>query len=74
MNQELPDIEVEFRKFRETRDQIARIHWIKEKEKEFQKNSTSASLTKLKPLTVWITTSCGKFLKRWEYQTTLPAS
>ena len=28
----------------------------------------------LKPLIVWITTSCGKFLKRWEYQTTLPAS
>ena len=27
-----------------------------------------------KPLTVWITASCGKFLKRWEYQTTLPAS
>ena len=27
----------------------------------------------LKPLTVWITTNCGKFLKRWEYQTTLPA-
>ena len=30
------------------------------------------SLTTLKPLTVWITTNCGKFLKRWEYQTTLP--
>ena len=28
----------------------------------------------LKPLTVWITTNWGKFLKRWEYQTTLPAS
>ena len=28
----------------------------------------------LKPLTVWITTNCGKFLKRWKYQTTLPAS
>ena len=26
-----------------------------------------------KPLTVWITTNCGKFLKRWEYRTTLPA-
>ena len=36
--------------------------------------STSASLTTLKPLTVWIITHCGKFLKRWEYQTTLPAS
>ena len=36
--------------------------------------NTSASLTTLKPLTVWITTNCGKFLKRWEYQTTLPIS
>ena len=35
---------------------------------------TSAPLTALKSLTVWITTKCGKFLKRWEYQTTLPAS
>ena len=39
-----------------------------------RKTSTSASLTMLKPLTVWITTKCGKFLKRWEYQTTWPAS
>ena len=36
--------------------------------------STSASLITLKPLTVWITTNCGKFFKRWEYQTTLPVS
>ena len=36
--------------------------------------STSASLTTLKPLTVWITRNYGKFLKWWEYQTTLPAS
>ena len=34
------------------------------------RTSTSASLTMLKPLTVWITTNCGKFFKRWEYQTT----
>ena len=39
-----------------------------------RKTSTSASLTMLKPSTVWITTKCGKFLKRWEYQTTWPAS
>ena len=39
-----------------------------------RKTSTSASLTMLKPLTVWITTNCGKFLKRWEYRTSLPAS
>ena len=36
-----------------------------------RKISTSTSLTTLNPLTVWITTNCGKFLKRWEYQTTL---
>ena len=36
--------------------------------------STSALLTMPKPLTVWITINCGKFFKRWEYQTTLPAS
>ena len=39
-----------------------------------RKTSTSVSLTTLKPLTVWITTNCGKFLKRYEYQTTLPVS
>ena len=39
-----------------------------------RKTSTSALLTTPKPLTVWITTNCGKFLKRWEYQTTSPAS
>ena len=44
------------------------------KEESFRKISTSASLTTPKPLTVWITTNCGKLFKRWEYQTTLPAS
>ena len=44
------------------------------KQKNFRKTSTSALLTTLKALTVWITTNCGKFLKRWEHQTTLPAS
>ena len=39
-----------------------------------RETSTSALLTMRKPLTVWITTNCGKFFKRWEYQTTLPAS
>ena len=42
-------------------------------QKNSRKTSTSASLTTLKPLTMWITTNCGKFFKRWEYQTTLPA-
>ena len=39
-----------------------------------RKTSASVSLTMLKPWTVCITTNCGKFFKRWEYQTTLPAS
>ena len=72
MNREFPDVQVGLRKGRRTRDQIANICWIIEKEKEFQKTSTSVSLTTLKPLTVWITTNCGKFLKRWEYQSMLP--
>ena len=72
MNRELPEFQDGFRKGRGTRDQIANIHWIIEKAREFQ--NTSALLTMPKPLTVWITTHCGKFWKRWEYQTTLPAS
>ena len=44
------------------------------KQENSRETSTFASLTMLKPLTVWITTNCGKFFKRWEYQTTLPAS
>ena len=61
MNRELPDVQAGFRKGRGTSDQIANIRWITEKAREFQKNSTSALLTVLKPLTVWITTNCGKF-------------
>ena len=72
VNVEIPDAQAGFRKGRETRDQIANLRWIKEKAREFQKKTVSASLTMLKPLTVCITTNCGKFLKRWEYRTTLP--
>ena len=38
MNRELPDVKAGFRKVRETRDQIASVHWIIEKGREFQKN------------------------------------
>ena len=72
-NWELLDVQAGFRKGRGTRDQIANICWIIEKAREFQIKSTSDSLT-LEPLTVCITTNCGKFFKRWEYQTTWPAS
>ena len=74
VNQELPDVQAGFRKGRGTRDQIANIHCRIQKAREFKKKSTSASLTRLKSLTAWIITNCGKFLKRWEYQTTLRAS
>ena len=70
VNCELPDVQAGFRKGRGTRDQIANIRWIIEKEREFQNTSISASLTMPKPLIVWITINCGKFGKRWEYQTT----
>ena len=58
MNQDLSDVQAGFRKGRETRDEIANIHWIIEKASEFQKNIYFASLTALKPLTVWITSHC----------------
>ena len=69
VNQELPD-QAGFRKGRGTRDQIANIRWIIKKAREFHKTSISALLTMPKPLTVWITTNCGRFSKRWEYQPT----
>ena len=73
VNWELPNVHAGFRKGRGTRDHIADICWIIEKAREFQKKkSTSASLTMLNLVTVCITTNCRKFLKRWEYQTTLP--
>ena len=74
VNQELPDVQVGFRKGRGTRDQTANIHWIIKKQENSRKTCTSASLAMLKLLTVWITTDCGKFFKRWEYQTALSAS
>ena len=59
VNCELPDVQAGFRK---DRDQIANIHWIIEKAREFQKKtSISALLTMPKPLTMWITINCGKF-------------
>ena len=74
VNRELPDVQAGFRKGRGTRDQIANIRWIIKKARELQKTSISSLLTMSKPLTVWITTNCGKFLKTWESQPTLPAS
>ena len=79
MTHEVPGVQAGFRKGRGTRDQIASIHWIIKKskrvsEKKQNKTSISALSTMPKPLTMWNTTNCGKFSKRWEYQTALPAS
>ena len=70
---ELPDAQARFRKGRETRDQVANISWITEKAKELQKNIYLCFIDYVKAF-VWITTNCGKFLKKWEYQATLPVS
>ena len=68
VNHELPDVQAGFRKGRETRDQIANIHWIIKKAREFQKNIYFCFIDYAKAFD-WITINCGKS-KRWEYQTT----
>ena len=73
VNRELTDVQAGFRKGRRTRGHIANICWIIRKAREFQKNIYLALPPMPKILTVWITINCGKFWKRWEYQTTLPA-
>ena len=70
VNHEISDVQPGFRKGRGTRDQIANIHWIIEKARGLQKNIYFCFIDYPKPLTVWIMTNCGKFFKRWEYQTT----
>ena len=72
MNRELPDVQAGFRKGTGTRDQIANICWIIKKAREFQKNIYFCFLTMPEPLCGPQQT--GKFLKRWEYKTTWPAS
>ena len=60
VNRELRDVQAGFRKGRGTRDQIANIRWIIEKQESSRKTSISALLTMPKPLTVWITINWGK--------------
>ena len=71
---ELPNVQDEFRKNRETRGHMPSSAGSQKKQENSRKTSTSALFTMPKPLTVWIITKCRKFLKRWEYLTTLPAS
>ena len=74
MNCELPDVQAGFRNGRKTRDQIANIHWIIKKAREFQKNIYFCFIDYAKAFECVDHTNCGKFFKRWEYQTTWPAS
>ena len=69
VNQEIPVVQAGFRKDKGSRHQIANICWIIERAREFQKNICFMDCLGL-TLTVWITTNCGKFFKRWEHRTT----
>ena len=69
MNHELPGVQAGFREGRGTRDQIANICWIIKKAREFQKNIYFCFMNYAKAF-VWITTNCGNFLTRWDYQST----
>ena len=71
MNCELPDAQAGFREGRGTRDKNANICWIIKKTREFQKNIYFCFIDYAKDFDC---ISCGKFWKRWEYQTTWPAS
>ena len=73
VNRELPDVQAGFRKGRGTRDQIANIRWIIKKASEFQKNIYFCFIDYVKAFDCVDHINCGKF-KRWEYQTTWPAS
>ena len=78
INQELSDVfpenSMDFEEAEELEIKLPTFTGSWRKQGSSRKASTSASLTTLKSLTLWITTNCGKFLKRWEYQVTLPAS
>ena len=70
VNHKLPDVQAGFIKGRVTEIKLPTSAGSSTKQESSRKTSTSSLLTMSKPLTVWITTNCRKFLKRWEYQTT----
>ena len=74
VNWELPEVQADLEKAEEPEIKLPTSVGSQKKQENSRKISTAASLTMLKPLTVWITTISGKFFKRWEYHTTLPAS
>ena len=71
VKRELPDVQAGFRKGREEPEiKLPTSDRSQKKQESSRKASISALFTMPKPLTVWITINCRKFLKRWEYQTT----
>ena len=74
VNWELSDVQAAFRKGTDTRDQIANICWIIKKGREFQKNIYFCFIDYAKAFDCVDHKNCGKFWKRWEYQTIWPAS
>ena len=74
VNREFPDIQAGFKKVKGDQRSNCQDSLDYEKARESRKNIYFCFTDYAKPLTVWITTNCGKFLKTQEYQTTLPAS
>ena len=74
VNCELREMFKLVRKCRGNRDQIANIRWIIQKAREFQKNIYLCFLDYAKAFDCVDHNKTGKFLKRWEYQTTWPTS
>ena len=74
VNHELPNVQLILEKAEEPEIKLSTSAGSLKKQESSRKTSTSALLTMPKPLTVWITTNSGKIWKRWEYQTTWPAS
>ena len=74
MNRELPDVQAGFRKGRGSRDQIANIHWIIKKVREFQKNIYFCSIDYAKAFDCVDHNKLWKILKEREYQTIWPVS
>ena len=73
MNRELPDIQAGLEKAEEPEIKLPTSAGSLKKQESSRRTSISVLLTIPKPLTVWIPINCGKFWKRWEYQTTWPA-
>ena len=73
MNREILNVLAGFREGRGTRDKIANVCWIIEKAREIHKNIYLCFIDYTKAFDC-VDHNCGKFLKRWEYQTTIPAS